>query len=280
MHGIAHVVIDDGPALECFVPEGLAIHESDQCIVDLEGVLEYGCVTRLEPAGDTAADHMARLPRVLRQATLQDQAKASENTLRSRMARETCEGKVREYGLDIRLVRVRYSFDRHVLRVLFACDDRVDFRDMVRDLSGELRTRIEMHQIGVRDEAAIIGGVGPCGRELCCCTWLHHFESINVKMAKIQRLSLNPGAISGMCGRLKCCLRYECEQYRELLRALPRMGARVECAEGRGCVIDSNVMRQRVRIRLENDRIVECPAEDLRRAPFRPSGSGRGEDEA
>jgi len=160
-------------------------------------------------------------------------------------------------------VRVKYSFDRSVLVILFAAEERVDFQEMVKEISDELRTRVEMKQIGIRDEAGITGGLGPCGRNLCCCTWLNNFESINVKMAKIQRLSLNPGAISGMCGRLKCCLLYEYENYRELGRLLPRDGAAVKCPDGKGYVIDKDILAQRVRVRLDDERVLEYGADDV-----------------
>ena len=265
MNRIAHVTVDDGPVKQCFSASDVAIHESDQCIIDVEGILEYGRVVRLEDSPQDV-EQESRMPRVVRQATLQDQAKADENALRGKIAKQTCIEKAKKFELSMRLVRVHYSFERSVLTVLFASEERMDFREMVRELSEELRARIEMHQIGVRDEAGIIGGMGPCGQVLCCCRWLRHFESINVKMAKIQRLSLNPGAISGMCGRLKCCLRYECDQYKEQSGNLPRHGTRVECPSGPGTVVDSDVLRQRVRIRLDGGhRTVECPLEDVSR---------------
>jgi cell fate regulator YaaT (PSP1 superfamily) len=264
MNRIVQVMLDNGPTVECYGPADVAIHESDQCVIDMQGVLEYGSVVQIEDApGDV--EHESRLPRVVRQATLQDQAKANDNAVRGRIALETCVEKAAKFDLDIRLVRVHFSFDRSLLTVLFASEERVDFRDMIKELSQELHTRVEMHQIGVRDEAGIIGGLGPCGRELCCRLWLRHFESVNVKMAKIQRISLNPGAISGMCGRLKCCLRYECDQYQELAQNLPRHGSRVECAQGEGTVIDSDVLRQRVRVRLDGtQRNVDCALDDIR----------------
>jgi cell fate regulator YaaT (PSP1 superfamily) len=135
---------------------------------------------------------------------------------------------------------------------------------MIKDLSVEFHTRVEMRQIGVRDQAGMVGGLAACGRCLCCCTWLGDFESINVKMAKAQRISLNPVAISGMCGRLKCCLRYEYECYCDLSRDLPYDGSLVETASGRGVVTDVHILTRRVRVRMEDGRMVELPAEELR----------------
>lgn len=248
----------------CRVPEGLSLHVGDQCIAMADRVLEIGRVERLDPnppsgcCGGTAPD-------VQRCATLQDLAKADENHLMTKMAMDACVKCVEELKLEMRLIKVRYSFDRCRLTVQFSAEQRVDFREMIKRLASQLNTRVEMRQLGVRDEAGIIGGLGPCGRRLCCCSWLKHFESINVKMAKAQRLTLTPGAINGMCGRLKCCLRYEYELYKELGKRLPREGSVVECAEGRGLVISKDILSQRVRLRLEDDRIIECHMDDIGR---------------
>jgi cell fate regulator YaaT (PSP1 superfamily) len=262
MPQVAYVEVDDTQHLSCFVPEELSLHEGDQCIVQVGNTTEYGRVLRLEDFVEGARRN-ADIPKVVRCATLQDHAKADETALMNKMAMRTCEAKAAKYELNMRLVRVRYSFDRAVLTVQFSAEERVDFRQLVKDLSSELRTRIEMRQIGVRDEAAIIGGLGPCGRHLCCCTWLQHFESINVKMAKTQKLTLTPGAINGMCGRLKCCLRYEYEQYKEYSRHLPREGSCVECREGCGHVVNRNILGQHVTVRLEDDRTVQCGPDDI-----------------
>jgi len=262
MSRFALVEIEDGPRVRCYCEPGLSIHVSDRCIVEADNVLEAGRVAELEESDAAVPDKKAA--RVLRCATLQDQAKAKENALRSKMALDSCIQKVEKYKLEMRLGRVRYSFDRKVLMVLFTAESRVDFRDMVKDLAGELHTRVEMKQIGVRDEAGHIGGMGPCGRAMCCCSWLHRFESINVKMAKAQGLSLNPATISGMCGRLKCCLRYEYDQYRELGRKMPREGSMVTCPDGKGKVIGRDVLTQRVRVRMDQERVAEFDASDVK----------------
>ncbi|GAG39857.1 unnamed protein product, partial [marine sediment metagenome] len=155
------------------------------------------------------------------------------------------------------------SFDRKVVTISYTAEERVEFQDMVAELSGELHARIEMKQIGVRDAAGITGGLGPCGRRLCCDSWLHKFEAVSVRMAKNQRLSLNPNTISGVCGRLKCCLHFENECYSELGRRLPRDGALVKCPEGKGCVVDKNVLAQRVKVRMEDGRVREFDAEHV-----------------
>ncbi|MDD4870459.1 MAG: regulatory iron-sulfur-containing complex subunit RicT [Kiritimatiellae bacterium] len=262
MDCMVYIEIDDGPHLKCVSSAELSLHEGDQCIVEADKLLEFGHVASVDEAG-SVLPRDGNVPRVLRRATLQDQAKANENIRMNKMAMKTCIEKAGKANLAMRLVKVRYSFDRSVLMVLFTADERIDFREMINELAGELHVRVEMKQIGVRDEAGIVGGVGPCGRNLCCCSWLHHFESINVKMAKAQRLSLNPATMSGMCGRLKCCLRYEYDCYRELGKRLPRDGDIVRCPEGTGIVIDKNVLDQIVKVRLEDQRIVECSADNI-----------------
>lgn len=272
------VSIDHGPELVCCSPAELALHEGDACLVDGGGVQEYGHVLTLDPPVAANVDPK-RMPRVLRRATLQDQSKAEESTLMSRMAMKTCAAVVEKRALRVKLIQGRYSFDRSVFMMLFTCDERLDTKDLVRDLSNELRARIDIKQIGVRDQAGIVGGIGLCGRQLCCSTWLHKFASINVKMAKVQGLSLNPSAIGGCCGRLKCCLSYEHDLYRECCANLPEPHARVECAEGKGIVIDRNILGERVKVRLDNDRVVECDKNAVKEIWNRKSKKGRGEDE-
>jgi cell fate regulator YaaT (PSP1 superfamily) len=265
------IEVDDGPRVKCVSPSEMSLHEGDQCIIEMERLLEFGHVAGVDEEG-SAQPREGNVPRVLRRATLQDQAKSNENILMNKMAMKTCVAKAEKYTLAMRMIKVRYSFDRSVLMVLFAADDRIDFREMIKELAGELHTRVEMKQIGVRDEAGIVGGMGSCGRMLCCCSWLHHFESINVKMAKAQRLSLNPAAMSGMCGRLKCCMRYEYECYREMGKHLPRDGERVRCPCADGVVIDTNVLAQKVKVRLDDQRVVEYGVDELQ------MNSSRGHD--
>jgi cell fate regulator YaaT (PSP1 superfamily) len=260
---IAWVTIDGGHPVRCYVPPGLAIHPQDQCVASIDELTEFGAVATLEPV--QPEDNAKNLPRVIRRATLQDQAREKETLMLNKMAAEACDKLVTKYELPMRLVNVRYNFDRQRLGVLFSSDERVDFRALLRDLSQELNVRVRLQQIGVRDEAAIIGGYGPCGLTTCCCTWLRHFESINVRMAKIQRVSMNPVAISGMCGRLKCCLRYENDQYQDMDAVLPRDGARVETPDGPGIVIDKNILTKRVKVELADRRMLEYDASDLTR---------------
>jgi cell fate regulator YaaT (PSP1 superfamily) len=260
MYHIAAVEINVGEQLRCLSPDGLAIHVGDKCIVDTGDVLEIG---RIASVADGDGGDTGGIPKVVRCATLQDQAKSRENELMSKMAMDSCQSKADRLKLKMRLVRVRYSFDRNLLLVQFSAEERVDFRELIKELAAELHTRIEMRQIGVRDEAAMIGGIGTCGRVLCCKSWLQKFESINVKMAKVQRVSLNPSSISGMCGRLKCCLRYEYDQYCDALHGIPRDGTIVETADGKGKVIDQNTLERKVRVRLEDDRVCNYDVDDI-----------------
>lgn len=263
MDQIVMVEVDEGEQIECICPSTVAVHVHDRCIYDTGQVLETGKITAIRSAEAFGDGQMSGLPGVIRCETLQDQAKTRENELMGKMALESCRTAATELKLPMRLVRVRYTFDRKILLVMFAADDRVDFRELVKRLSNELHCRVEMRQIGVRDEAALIGGLGPCGRVQCCCSWLKSFESVNVRMARVQRLSLNPGAISGMCGRLKCCLRYEHDQYREALQGMPREGVQVESPDGRGKVLDIITLARRVRVRLEDERVIEYDIDDL-----------------
>jgi len=263
MYRTAIVQIEQGPKLQCVSSAELALHQGDLCIVDDAGRFEFGRVACLEEVEGELPDARS-VPRILRRATLQDQAKADENTLMGRMAMKTCRAAAERHGMKIDLVQGRYSFDRATFTVLFTSEERVDVKELVKELAGELRVRVELRQIGVRDQAGIVGGIGPCGRLLCCCTWLRRFESINVRMAKVQGLSLNPSVIGGACGRLKCCLAYEFAFYKEAAKLVPTPGARVAVPDGEGCVVDRSVLRQRVKVQLDDGRLMEYDAGKVR----------------
>jgi len=275
MSRIAFVEIEEGYHLACSYAPDMTVHVGDQCIVEADKVLEFGKVTKVDEASTLPPDK--RNIRILRRATLQDLAKANEDVIMGRIAMTSLNAKVEKLALDMRVVRGRYTFGRAVLKVTFTSEERVDYSALVQELAAELRTRIEMNPIGVRDEAGMIGGMGPCGRRLCCCSWLHHFDSVNVRMAKAQRVSLNPGAISGMCGRLKCCLRYEFDTYREMGRNMPHDGAEVVGPDGKGLVVDKDILRQRVRVRLEDDRVFEYDVDEIQLS--KPSKKPRRDDD-
>ncbi len=275
----AYVEIEDGPRLICEAPDGVPVHVGDECIIAIGDVEEVGHVAKLvdEPVPPEEGEDP---PRVLRMATLQDHARAGENAVRSKMALQRVAELAAERGCEIHIVRGRYSYDRSHLRVLYSSEGNFDERTLGRDLAHELKCRVDLRQIGVRDEAGIVGGIGVCGRKLCCCSWLRQFDSVNVKMAKVQKLSLNPSTISGNCGRLKCCLRYEYDNYREMGRGLPRSGSMVECPGGAGQVVAVNVLLQKVKVRLEDNRYVEYDADDIRPVYARCNGhNGRNHDE-
>lgn len=204
------------------------------------------------------------LPRIHRRADHRELAREEANRRRALDAQRICLHRVRERGLPMKLIKTESSYDGSKMLFFFFAEERVDFRDLVRDLAQTLHMRIEMKQIGHRDETRVIGGVGPCGRELCCSSWLREFSSVSVKMAKEQGLSLNPSKLAGMCGRLKCCLRYEYDTYLALGKALPPIGKPVESTKGDGIVVRHNILKQTVLIRRREDDVeVEATLEDL-----------------
>ena len=193
------------------------------------------------------------LRNVVRIATADDLRVAELNKRREKEAFEICQQKIAEHGLDMRLVDVECNFEGNKTMFFFTSDGRVDFRELVKDLAGIFRNRIELRQIGVRDEAKMIGGIGICGRPYCCSQFLDDFQPVSTKMAKVQSLSLNPAKISGSCGRLMCCLRYEQEAYEELIKKVPKQGAFVETKDGYGTAVQVNLLRQTVKVKLDND---------------------------
>jgi len=200
------------------------------------------------------------LPRVIKKADAREYAREEANLRRAADAQRICAHRIRERKLEMKLIHTECVFDGSKMIFYFFSEGRVDFRDLVRDLAQTLHTRIEMKQIGNRDETKLLGGVGPCGRELCCSSWLREFSSVSVKMAKEQGLSLNPSKLAGMCGRLKCCLRYEYDTYLQLGRGLPQVGKAVESVKGNGVVTRHNVLKQTVMIRRDEDGVeVEAP---------------------
>jgi cell fate regulator YaaT (PSP1 superfamily) len=240
---------------------GLALSDGDLVVVETARGLALGTVRRPPASGLQTS---ARRDRVLRKAESKDLTRDEANKEREHDARRLCLQLIRDRRLPMKLVKVDVLFDASKAVFYFCADGRVDFRELVRDLAQALHTRIEMKQIGARDESKLVGGVGPCGRELCCSTWLREFQAVSVKMAKEQGLSLNPSKLSGMCGRLKCCLRYEYSTYLELRRGLPRIGTTVTSLKGDGEVVRHNVLRQSALVRRSDDGVeVEVTLEDL-----------------
>ena len=240
----------------------LPLRCGDRVVVQVNRGTSLGTVA-IAPRPAAARD-VASLPRVIKKADAREYAREESNLRRAADAQRICAHRIRERRLDMKLIRTECVFDASKMIFYFFSEARVDFRDLVRDLAQTLHTRIEMKQIGNRDETKLLGGVGPCGRELCCSSWLREFSSVSVKMAKEQGLSLNPSKLAGMCGRLKCCLRYEYDTYLELGRALPPIGRAVESVKGNGVVTRQNVLKQTVIIRRDEDGVdVEALLEDL-----------------
>jgi cell fate regulator YaaT (PSP1 superfamily) len=270
----AEILLEDDAVLHAVSTAELAIHLGDLCVVECARVPEFGRVVRLaEQPGNVPAHNVPGT--ILRRATLHDQSKAKENTVMGRMSAKTVHRRIGDQQLPLHVVQVRYSFDRAVLHITYTAEDRVDCAELIRVLCGELHTRIEMRQIGVRDASRLVGGMGICGRQLCCRSWLDHFDAVSVKMAKVQRLALNPGTIGGGCGRLKCCLKFEFECYRRQGENLPRDGAQVKCSGGTGHVIDKDVLARTVRVRMEDGRILGLAAADVQIV-----AEGKGESSA
>ena len=233
-----------------FDPDSMNFKKGDKAIVETARGVECGEVA-MENREVPEEEIVKPLKRIIRAATEADLKIVAENREKEKKAFDICEQKIRAHKLEMKLVDVEYTFDSSKILFYFTADGRVDFRELVKDLAGVFRTRIELRQIGVRDESKMIGGFGICGRPFCCSSFLGDFQPVSIKMAKEQGLSLNPTKISGTCGRLMCCLKYEQEAYEHLLRHTPKIGAIVETREGRGTVLDNNLLTGMLTIRLD-----------------------------
>lgn len=232
-----------------FAPGDLDIHINGNVIVETARGLEYGTVS-LETTEIKEENVVQPLRKIIRLANEEDEKRHTENEKKKSKAMSLCQEKIDKHKLVMKLIDVEYTFDNNKIVFYFTADGRVDFRELVKDLASVFKMRIELRQIGVRDEAKMLGGVGSCGKGLCCATWLSDFEPVSIKMAKVQNLSLNPTKISGICGRLMCCLKYENDVYLELRKGLPDNGEKVKTPDGFGKVIDSNILESKVRVRL------------------------------
>jgi cell fate regulator YaaT (PSP1 superfamily) len=244
-----------------FDPDGLTIKAGDAAIVETVRGIEYGDVV-IGPKEVPESEIIQPLKKVLRVATPEDRATVLENRQKATDAMDICYKKIESHGLPMKLIDSEYTFDNSKLIFYFTADGRVDFRDLVKDLAAIFKTRIELRQIGVRDEAKMLGGLGTCGRALCCTTFLGDFTPVSIRMAKEQNLSLNPAKISGLCGRLMCCLKYECLAYQECKEQFPPIGTIVSSVEGRGKVLKVSRARGTVTI-LVNGKEMEFPVEEV-----------------
>ena len=241
-----------GQKVYYFDPAGEKFAPGDHVIMDTARGVEFG----LCAGGNhriNARDAVAPLRKILRRATAQDEKINAENRARERRAFEVCMQKIQNHGLDMQLVSAECAFDGSKILFYFTADERVDFRELVKDLAGVFHTRIELRQIGVRDKAKMVGGLGICGRPFCCASFLDDFQPVSIKMAKTQSLSLNPTKISGTCGRLMCCLKYEQDTYESLIRTSPKPESFVDTPEGRGTVVEADILRQRVKVQMESN---------------------------
>jgi len=235
-----------------FNPNGIQFQVGDGVIVETSRGAEYAQCVRANNLVDEI-DLTAPLRPVVRKATAEDVQLVKKNKEREKHAFAVCQQKIAEHGLEMKLVSAEYCFDGSKIVFCFTSEGRVDFRALVKDLAGTLRTRIELRQIGVRDEAKLLGGLGICGKPFCCAQFLDEFQPVSIKMAKTQNLSLNPTKISGTCGRLMCCLKYEQEAYEDLVKQSPKQESFVETPDGAGTVSAVNLLRQTAQVRLESD---------------------------
>ncbi len=235
-----------------FDPQGIALCKNDWVIVETTRGIECGEVAMAvrEVPDETVVQP---LKKVIRKATQVDMDTLTENREREKNASKVCQKKIVEHGLEMKLVDVEYTFDGSKILFYFTADGRIDFRELVKDLAGVFRTRIELRQIGVRDEAKMLGGLGICGNPFCCSTFLGEFQPVSIKMAKEQGLSLNPTKISGTCGRLMCCLKYEQAAYEDLIRTTPKVGATVDTPDGKGTVTDVALLTGMLKVRLDRN---------------------------
>lgn len=257
---------DHGRIYDCD-STGITLTERDIVVVETERGPEIGFVACLSMERDPA--HFPKPARkIIRLADENDMEQGRQNLYREREAKRLCLNKIQEYNLPMKLIEVDSFWDGSKIVFYFVSEGRVDFRALVKDLAGAFKTRIEMRQIGVRNETKMLGGLGNCGREFCCCSFLKEFEPVSVKMAKEQNLALNPQKISGACGRLMCCLAYEFDTYMELKKGLPKLGKTVVTPQGTGKVIQQKIIERRILVALEDGREVEAGLDEIREESF------------
>ena len=233
-----------------FSSGGLTLERGQGVIVETSRGAEYGMV--VNPEKETE-DIVSPLKPVLRVATKKDEETVARNEARRDEAVAICKEKIRARGLNMKLIDCEFSFDGSKVTFYFSAEGRVDFRELVKDLAAVFHIRIELRQVGIRDETRILGGIAPCGRECCCAGCMPDFKKVSIKMAKNQGLSLNPGKISGLCGRLMCCLSYENEYYAAAYKKMPKIGGTVGTPEGQGVVVSTNMLNMQVRVKIEKD---------------------------
>jgi len=256
MYEVIQVRLREAGKATYFSTSGLRPIVGDYVIVEQERGFEYGQVVS-EPEIVLDADVEQPLRRIVRIATAGDLHQIDRNKKKAKEIMDTCLKKIQQYKLTMKLIDAEYSFDRSKIIFYFTAEGRIDFRDLVKDLANTFKARIELKQIGVRDEAKMLGGFGPCGRVLCCVRFLKDFEPVTIRMAKEQNLPLNPAKISGLCGRLMCCLGYEYQTYKTLMKGLPKEGEKIKTKDGQGRVVSVNAIKREIVVELENGKQVQ-----------------------
>ena len=257
----------DGGKVYYFAPQKNVTYEEDmEVVVETAKSIEIAKVAFLPREVDDSAVTQPLKP-VIRIATEKDRAQRIKNIERKPEAMRIAQEKIEKHGLKMKLIDCEFAFDGGKVIFYFAADGRVDFRELVKDLAGVFHIRIELRQVGIRDETKLLGGIAPCGRVCCCAGAMPEFKKVSIKMAKVQGLSLNPGKISGLCGRLMCCLSYENDYYSEVYKKMPKMGAEVSTPEGKGTVVGENMLKQTLRVKIEKDGSLvykDFPLKDVR----------------
>ncbi|HAH86797.1 MAG TPA: stage 0 sporulation protein [Armatimonadetes bacterium] len=256
-----------------FDPAGIALSEGDPVIAETARGIEFGEVT-IAPKDVLEEEIVSPLKKIIRKATQADIERAESYHSKEKQAFSICLQKVQQHNLQMKLIDAEYCFDGSQVTFYFSAESRVDFRELVKDLAGALRTKVQLHQVGVRDEAKLFGGMGPCGRQMCCTTFLNGFEPVSMKMAKEQCLFLNPLKFSGVCGKLMCCLKYEYPMYKEAKEKFPAINSMVDTKEGCGKVVELNIIKETYSVQLESGSVLHlsihpeadepcgCPAKD------------------
>src|SRR6056297_1934784 len=262
MYTVVGVSFKKAGKIYYFDPDDIELEKGESVIVETARGMEFGEIV-LEKKEVGEEEIVAPLKKVTRKATMKDKEKNEKNKELEDEAFDICLEKIDDHGLPMKLIDVEYTFDHNKIIFYFTADGRVDFRELVKDLASVFKTRIELRQIGVRDEAKMLGGLGPCGLPICCATFLRDFQPISIKMAKKQDLSLNPSKISGLCGRLMCCLQYESQTYKALKKMMPNVGEKINLEMGQGKVIDRNLVKHTVEVDIGTDENLEVNVDDL-----------------
>ena len=252
MKEVIGVSFTEGKRIYYFDPANIKLNFGDDVIVETERGLQYGKIATLIVEKNEKSLNMP-LKRIIRIATKDDRKKHELNLNEEKKAMKECEKLIKKYNLNMKVIDANFTFDKEQLMYHFLSDSRIDFRNLAKELAGIFKTRIELRQIGVRDKAKEIGGIGPCGRTLCCTDYLVNFDSVSINMAKNQNLSLNPNKINGSCGRLLCCLTYENDVYEEYRKSLPNLGDKVKYNEKKGKVVELNILKKSYTILTDDD---------------------------